>query len=351
MRKWLLVVVMMGGLVAPVSAQMSGYCGQLSEADCALMHAGQQSLTAMHDAVLDHVIYTIGDGLDIEISGRGRVVNQPFHANPEPLSLDNVQADVTVTLDVADLPPALSSVQSIEAVHVRLLDGILYIDLDSLVPAVPTVHGWASVDLKKAMPSTFDAEATPVSSPVSDMASQIVTGLDVDQLAATFDPEVLRPFLTVVHTGDTFETKVDFAALYADPAFQSVLQEQLLNWWGRYGHPGEVTDAGLAHLAAEMAALFPEPVTVSSIRVDPDTRTVRGIQNWTMFDFLVMVEAGLKGEPISQWTPSGLSLSVSFDDDPAFTPVAVPENAQPITRETLTQVPTLGFLFGFSVAD
>ncbi|MBZ0304023.1 MAG: hypothetical protein K8J31_30065 [Anaerolineae bacterium] len=350
MRRWLLVVIMMGVLAAPVSAQMPGYCGQLSEADCALMHDGQRSLADMRDAVLNHAIYTIGDGLNIEISGRGRIVNQPFHANPEPVSLENVQADVTVTLDLADLPPALSSVKSVDAVHIRLIEGILYIDLDSLVPAEPTLHGWVSVDLKKSMPDTFDAEAAPPPSPVSEMASQIVTGLDVDQLVATFDPAVLNPFLTVAHTGDSFETKVDFAALYADPVFQAVLQEQLLNWWTRYGHPGEVTDEELAHLAAEMAAMFPEPVTVSSIRVDPETRTVRGIQSWTMFDFLIMVEAGLKGEPISQRLQSGMTLSVSFDDDPAFTPVVAPDNAQPITRDLLTKSPVLAFLFSFAVA-
>src|SRR5690606_18485208 len=121
-------------------------------------------------------------------------------------------------------------------------------------------------------------------------------------------------FVTVTRTGDEFITQVDFATMYAHPDFQANLREQLEEQVRYFGTQIMITDEKMAFLAAEMAALLPEPVTLYAITVDPATRTVRGFQSWGMYDFSTMVYAAVSGTAISQWSLSAVEMSAEFAD-------------------------------------
>lgn len=339
MVKIVLLVLICLLLASPLSAQIVPYCGQLAEADCALLLDAQESLIGIHSATLNRAAFTIGEGIDGGLNISGNVTNLQFGEGPQLLSLSDLQAAVTLSVDSSFFPDELRNLLRLDAMDARLIEGILYLDLGSLEPRISTQNGWVSIDLKTQMPGLFQIAPSD--------SDSVVTGADLEQLIATFSPDVLNQFVTVTRQGDVFETQVDFAAMYAHPMFQTTLRDQLLAYWRRHGRTTEITDANLAHLAAEMNELFPEPMTVYAIRVDAETRTAQALQYWGM-DSLVMVEVGASGGDTSGWEPATLSLSFNFDE--AIAPIIAPEEAQPITEAVLKDVPIITYLFGSQIA-
>ncbi|MBZ0279759.1 MAG: hypothetical protein K8L97_03395 [Anaerolineae bacterium] len=332
----------------PVSAQLSSYCGQLSETDCALMLDAQQSLQELHSATLNRasmISQNLHDDFRMEVSASGTVANLPLMQGLNLTAAPNLNAELTIAVDLSNLPTGLPSWEDMPEhaeINVRVIDGILYIDMDSLVPPNPTLHGWVSIELSTLMPPMPNTEPPP---PTPEGYEPLLTGTNVDQLAAVFDQEVLNQFVNVVRSGDTFETWVDFAAMYAHPIFQTALRESLINnHWANIA-PNTVTDEALNELAAMMAEIFPEPIMLNALTVDPEERVVRGFQFWGMLDFSVMIEAGIKGNDITQWSQSSFQTNADFDNYNQVVLAVAPVDAQPISPDILQNIPIMRMFF------
>jgi len=259
----------------------------------------------------------------------------------------DLNADLHLTLDIAEsarganvderMPPHSQS-------HVRVVDAVLYLDLASMEPPLAAIpdRGWVSLDMNALVPP----EITPEPTTQTQVAAEaVVTGENVAELVDAFAPSVLDDFLSVTRTGNTFATYLDFGALYAHPDFQALLRERLLVRWQSYGRPDEISDSGLTDLADQMAEIFPEPILLYSLTVDPQTRQVTGVQQWSMWDFLVMVEAAVSHNDITGWSRLAVLMAADFGEINASALITAPENAQPITLDALGATGVLSFLF------
>jgi hypothetical protein len=351
MRVFLIFMLLLLAITAPASAQIIPYCGQLSEADCALMRDGQQSLLALRSAALNNAAFTIvsaGDGVHIAISAQGKVTQLPIIRSHAPLVLKGLRAELTLSWVSSGTNREWRDVAAFESVNVRLIDGVMYMDLDSLEPPLsdPLWQGWVSYDLKAQDPRLFGAEPLPTPNPNIQTHESPLNGVDLERLAAAFSPDVLDRFVIVARAGDVFETRMDFPTMYADPDVRDVLREQLPDIWWRY-HPatqGPVSDADLDRLAATVAAFYPEPVVLYGWSVDPVTRLAQSFRYWQPWDFNQMVEAAVfpndREMPTSQlqfW------LSAEFDGYNEPVEIAAPLDARPLTQEETFQLLTILF--------
>lgn len=362
MQKLLFLLVLTLVITNTVAAQMAPYCGQLSQADCALMRDGLESLSELHAATINRAsLTTLNATNEVEQSF---VINGVIGKLPDLQGLDykrlvEFNADVTLTLDVfGDLPAfGPEGLPPHSAVQVRLVDGILFINLDSLVPPLQdtALNGWGHVELETlfaAYPTPQPAQQHPT--PVDDPAPvHLVLGNDVADLVESFTPEVLDQFVTVIRQDGVFETKVDFAGMYAHPVFRDNLRERMQMSLERNPVPGRETinEEMMAHLASEIALIFPEPVTLYSITVDPETRLARGLSIWGMWDFYIMVMAGIHGTEISTWSQTQSMTVVEFEDFNSVELVTVPENSQPLKPEILYDIPALSLILPGSAAS
>jgi hypothetical protein len=338
-------------LTSPAAAQLFTYCGQLSDADCALMRDGAQSLDELRSVAIINASmrqYPLGSaaGTEIAYSAQGKIAMLPGAGSVMDFrNLGDLNADLSLALDVLSVPEddasGLLDMPEHNTIHVRVVNGDLYVDMESLVPALEGLSGWARLDLSGLIPTAEPTTVMPTPTQTFNERNPVVTGADVQQLADTFDAALVQQFVTVARTGDEFSTRVDFAAMYAHPDFQAALREQLDAQARYYGTMQTVTDDELALLAGEMAVLFPEPMTLYTITVDPITRTVRGIKSWGMLDFSTMVYAGASGTAISQWSLSAMEVSAEFADYNVVEMVTAPENAQTVTIDMLSDWPLM----------
>jgi hypothetical protein len=339
-------------LTNPAAAQRFTYCGQLSDEDCALMRDGAKSLDELRSVAITNASmrqYPLGSaaGAETIFSAQGEIAMLP--TSMDFRNLGDLNADLTLAFDVLSIPEndvsGLADMPEHNVIYVRAVDGALYIDMDSLVPSLEGWSGWVRLDLTGLIPPAQPPEtAESTTTPTSNELNPVVTGMDVQQLADSLDEALVQQFVTVTRTGDEFITQVDFATMYAHPDFQANLREQLEEQVRYFGTQIMITDEKMAFLAAEMAALLPEPVTLYAITVDPATRTVRGFQSWGMYDFSTMVYAAVSGTAISQWSLSAVEMSAEFADYNAVEIVTAPENAQTMTIDALSGWPLLKML-------
>ncbi|HLV35925.1 MAG TPA: hypothetical protein VKY59_12450, partial [Spirillospora sp.] len=258
-----------------------------------------------------------------------------------------LNADVTATLQmrgfaetmpVSTSPPVAIPEES--SAELRLVDGMLYVNFDTLEPPLEdgTLVGWGRYPLAARLDRPAP-QATPEASPVPALS----TGQDVNHLLETFDEQTLREFLSVSRTDDVFETRMNFAAMYAHPTVQAVVREQLQARFDRFGNPLQITDQHMAHLADQMAQVFPEPVVLQSLTVDPDWRVVRGFSIWGMWDFNIMMEAALRGD-VTGWGLATTEVRVEVSEYNQIEPILAPEVSHPVDAETLARIPPLAWV-------
>ncbi|MBZ0277395.1 MAG: hypothetical protein K8I60_14715, partial [Anaerolineae bacterium] len=196
-------------LIAPAAAQdavFPVYCGNLPEADCTLLENAYQKLFGLQSGAFDLQVRmwyeqpgSQGDGQAFALSANGSFTD--FDAGGF-LPTSDRQADwlnmfrsfkgdavITITLPESAVMPGAALTN---AAHLRLIDGQVYMDLDSLQPPLGDGYsGWGAYPL----------DLTPRVQPTPDspyvVTLPLVLGLDAGQLLSEFEPEMLRPYLMV----------------------------------------------------------------------------------------------------------------------------------------------------------
>lgn len=286
MRFQVVVIALLLAVVPSVQAQPfeTVYCGDLSADDCSLLRDAQESLLALRSARVDTALMSItfpgwdaGQDAEMVISVQGAVSSFRFRGANVWQTLN---ADVTATLRMQGFPATMPdgtsppvAIPEESSAELRLVDGMLYVNFDTLEPPLEDVAlvGWGRYHLAARLDRPAP-EAALEASP----APALITGQDVNHLLETFDEQTLREFLSVSRAADVFETRMNFAAMYAHPTVQVVVREQLQARFQRVGNPLQITGQHMAHLADQMAQVFPESVVLQSLTVDPDRRVVRG---------------------------------------------------------------------------
>jgi hypothetical protein len=351
MLRFVFVLALMG-VVGITAAQDSTlfFCGELPDADCALLRNAQASVKELRSAAFE---YTMTSHLDIPdndedavqtMAVRGRITDLPRLDTPSAVmeAMRDADAAATVSFVMSGFPSTLpdGSPPPVEipgemAAEMRLVDGILYVNLDSVQPAPddPLLVGWASFDLNNRIETRLQQIANR-----TDNIAPIASGLDVDLLVDTFDENVLSEFVHVMRNGNEFHTAVDFATMYANAEYQSVLREQLLARWYGTGRGGSITDTHLERLAEMMARVFPQSQVVRTVTVDPVNGVISGYSAWSMWDFDIMIEAALQGNDVTTWGLATFEQSLTLDDFNADFTIAAPQDAEPISAEALSAI-------------
>lgn len=360
----LLLFIVFASPAAGQEAAFPVYCGDLPEADCTLLENAYQKLFDLQSGSFELQVRTWyerpgdpGDGQAFALSANG--IFTDFSAGGF-LPTGDRQADwlnmfrsfkgdavITNTLPESAVMPGTSLTN---AAHLRLIDGQVYVDFDSLQPPLGDGYsGWGMVPL----------DLTPRVQPTPDspyvVTLPLVLGLDAGQLLSEFEPEMLRRYLMVVRAADedgqaVFDTMVNIPALYADPAFRERLRERLEHYrqnvrFSPSGQRTAPTDEELDRVAQQMSLLFPEPLRLRSQFVDLETGILSGEYTWNMSgETSDMIDAIAGGGQAATWgkTLSEITLRVADFNQPQA--ISVPEAVTALDYDTVIQIPALGFL-------
>ncbi len=351
MLGWILLLF----FAVPLSAQDEAfpvYCGNLPEADCTLLENAYAKLFQLHSGSVEFRYWSAvsgaaeGEFFSETVTG----VFSGFDANTA-FPLDHTALFSTVALDAimeinipTGLPVATPDMPAYTQGRVRIVDGVLYVNLDALQEMLGAEYnGWGSYPLNLALSDTQPQEGVIVLDP-------LVTGLDAGELIGAFEPEFVRQFLTVIRADDSegnavFETFVDINGLYAAPLFRELMRQRLEAQHATLNMPStEITDTRLDNLARRMGELYPEPLLLYTQSIDLETGFLSGYSTWGMFDISIMIEAAASNNDITSWGQYPIHLSIAIRDFNQPYDIAAPEEATALDYETVMRVPITGFL-------
>jgi hypothetical protein len=363
----LLLFIIFTSPAAAQDAAFPVYCGDLPEPDCTLLEDAYQRLFDLQSGSFDLQFRTWYeqpgnpvDGQTFMLAARGSFTD--FDASGFVPTAD-IAADwlnrfrsfkgdavMTITQPGPAASPDTPVTSLTWAAYLRVIDGQVYVDLDSLQPLLGNGYsGWGMYPL----------DLTPRVQPTPDspyvVTLPLVLGLDAGQLLSEFEPEMVRPYLMVVRAADeegqaVFHTTVHIPNLYADPVFRERLRERL----GHYRQHVRVTPSGLRdaptdeeldRVAQQMSLLFPEPLHLRSQFVDLETGILSGEYTWNMSgEMSDMIDAITGGGQIITWgkTLGEFTLRIADFNQPQT--ISVPETFTLLDNDTVIQIPALGFL-------
>jgi len=232
----------MGG-AALAQDTMPVFCGDLSQADCTILTNSQTATKTLDSASFDLTINTtvtnapnMTGPMTIGITGNGSYSGVAALHSSDMMTtmqtdpgafftnvLDKFDGDLTLTVN---LPPEVTqadaSIPSSITLQLRLVDGIAYINFDTLQPLLAqmgsgmNLKGWGGLDLASLLKAALQQ--------MPDMFKNMNGGTDMSSTMQQFsDPNFMKQFATIKRTdtgtGDTatFETTVDLGKLMALP--------------------------------------------------------------------------------------------------------------------------------------
>ncbi|MBZ0283271.1 MAG: hypothetical protein K8L97_21215 [Anaerolineae bacterium] len=341
--------------VAPV------FCGDLAEADCAILTDSATAMRELRSAVMAFEVEasaanlpdTRPDSLDLRLTGTGSyhlsgtsdLFTNPnaLLENPEALPqmladlLRSVSGDLTLTVFFGDNVIALASQGGTElpqkvGFSARLVEGFGYLNLSKLAELDTTgdlPHGWVGVDL-----------ATVVERALGEVFSQ---GMDFSTLNMNpADPlatmELMSTYSTIERLEDAtvngqtaavFQTTIDIAGLLTSDAYREMLIQQMEQTGGDF------SDADLEAMIDLIGAMYGGFVmqTTQAIGLDDFYVHQMGlILDWP-FDISAMMEAFGETPNKAPAIELGLTATVDLSQFNAAPEITAPEDASVISVE------------------
>lgn len=266
----LVVILLFGGAAGSAFAQDAGpvLCGDLSEADCAIV---EQSNAAMHAVTssafaldLDMAL-TVSDpefeGFEFALAmdgaaGADPATLEPFMAlqpkdmagmmdmmdiAPEMLAalLQGVDADVVLELDLpAELLMEMGMVDGMPPLELLMVDGVVYFYLGAFMPeGDDSMPPWMGIDLAAMTEGIFammEDEAMMEEMPSDMMDFQAM--FDNEALWAMYDPEFYNQFVSIERIADdeidgqpmaVFQMDFDYAGMFASEEYQAMFSDYM----------------------------------------------------------------------------------------------------------------------------
>jgi len=265
-RSWLIAIVLVFVLSLGSTAlaqEFPLFCGDLSEADCALLEEASASLPASTnmDLSLGFSFVAEGETIAFDLSGTGGYVAnmdglmglvEPMDMRdptaflefmdsltPQVIEslvnglLDNVDADLMLNINVpADVSGGM--VPENLAINLWLIDGVGYVDLAPFSFADPSFDGVYGVDLNEIVPIAL-AQITQEDLDAMVAQMQMQNPMMTDDAMSRFaDPAFVGQFATLTRVADStvdgvavavFETDIDYGALLASPEMSDMMMQ------------------------------------------------------------------------------------------------------------------------------
>ena len=315
MRKIMVIVMallMVSGAAFAQDATPPVFCGDLSEADCAILTQSQTAMMSLSSAAFDFQadinLTNIPDApgpMSITLTGNGA-----YSADAAALSAfaGNMEADpVAMMTNIVDvlrgfdfdlsltlsLPPEVAAEMGPDTpenitLQLRLADGLGYINFDTLAPLMGEdasqmgMAGWLGLDIASLI------EALVEQNP-EIFENMDISGFEPGTYTQFSSPEFVEQFASISRTDDgssstaTFETTVDFAAMMNSPEFQQLMQEQM--------EAQDLSAEELEEAQAMSAAMLSNSTISSTTTIDTTTGYIVNVTFNMAFDFSAMAES------------------------------------------------------------
>lgn len=263
MSVFFLVILLVGLFPGAVMAQGPDvYCGSLSEADCNVLIQSEEAMRALTSSAFDlDMTFTMSSSEEFApdvtsvafgLNGSGAVegdlaaLQNLQGMDPEQVmgmmdtlpqlladSLRGVTGEATFTLD---LPAELMEGEGVPSeltLNLVGVEGVLYLDLRSLMPAEAVeeegMPAWIGIDVAGMYETLFEE--------MPGMDLEEMQGMvDMSALTQLMDPELIGQFVLVERVEDAtvdgqtvavFQTTIDYAALAASEAFQQAMNQYM----------------------------------------------------------------------------------------------------------------------------
>jgi hypothetical protein len=358
------------------------FCGDLSEADCALLTDAQTAYTTMQSGTstfeFDLALSGIPDlpfPLSLNLMGVGSFsgdmsaltsmanmansgdMSAVYEQLPEIMDtvLTSTAADLALTLtlpedlmammgpmmaDVTGDDATPAKVPNVFSLQLRMVDGVGYVNLDQIANQLPTLGlpaGWLGLDFAELMRESLEMQP--------DMMPEDMPEIDSSMADMMTDPEMLASFITVERVEDSvidgqtlavFEYTIDFAGLMESEAYQSMLREQMLA-------AAEQSDENLSEsdieMALEVSSSALQGMTMSMRQaIGVDDKYMRAVSYEMTWDMTTVMEmADEMGEDMPAGTKPLLTMTMSATMDDINEPLTItaPEDATIIPLESL----------------
>jgi hypothetical protein len=265
-------------------------------------------------------------------------------ATPDPVAMINhfvevlraFDADLSLTLT---LPPearaeAGSNVPENITLQLRLVDGIGYINFDTLAPlmgenaAQMGLTGWNGLDIASFL------EAMVQQNPEM-FQGMTMAGFDPTMVQQFSDPEMLGQYITITRTDDgsgdtaTFQTTVDFAALMASPEFQDMMRHQM------EAQGQNLSEEELQQAMDMSTAMFQNSTFTSTTTIDVNTGfTTSTTVNMTL-DLTAMAEQMPQSSDVSTMPVITIDATLNSSQFNEVPEITAPEDANVVPYEQL----------------
>lgn len=361
----LTLVLLLAAAVTPAAAQIPGFCGGLSEADCAIFNASSEAMAKLESASmamnLDLTVSNIPDApfdsLAFNIKGQGAYHVEPglmekyaaLQSDPMAL-LQNMSQLGTMVADVFNgfdgqfslaltLPEALvamaaeqdAAIPATLTTELRLVDGVGYINLSSLAEALPEAGipgGWFGLEIAKLMQSIMDMT-------LAQMEGMDMSGFDPSTFSQFYDPKFLNSYLKLERLADSdgaavFQMTMNMAALADSPMMRDMMKQQM-------DAAGQtMSEADIDQALAMVAQMYEGMDVQASYAINLSDNTMRSMDMTMNWDLTSMMAA--MGESDTEAPAFAMNLSVTYSDYNAAPAVTAPENAMVLTAEDAMQM-------------
>lgn len=358
------------------------FCGDLSEADCALLTDAQAAYVTMQSGTttfeFDMALSDVPDvpfPLALNLMGVGSFsgdmsavtsmanianmgdMSDMYEQLPELMDtmLTSFAADLALTLtvpeDLMGLVGAMASsgsgqqgpqakLPNVFSLQMRMVDGFGYVNLDQIAAQLPTAglpQGWLGVDIAGLMREALEMQP--------DMMPEDMPEVDMSMADMMTDPEFLASYMAIERVEDgvvdgqtlaVFEITVDFAGLMESEVYQSMMREQML---AAAEQSGESLSESDIEMALEMSTGALQGMTMvmrQSIGVDDKyMRAVSYEMTWDMTSIMEVAEEMGEDAPVGAAPTLTLMMNATMDDINEPLTITAPEDATVIPLESL----------------
>lgn len=327
MRKLMVVVIallLVSGAAFAQDTMPPVFCGDLSEADCAILTQSQTAMMSLSSAAFDlQADFTLSNVPDMPgtvaftLVGNGAYSADPAVIGAMTMDMEAMQDPVAMMSAVVDLlrgfdfdisltltmPPEIVAEMGSDApesitLQLRFADGLGYINFDTLAPlmgedgAAMGLTGWLGLDIASLIEALLEQNPEL-------FESMEMSGFDPGMYSQFSNPEFAEQFVTIARTDDgsgdtaTFESTVDFSAMMTSPEFQELMLQQM-EMQGQ-----SLSEEELQQGMAMSSAMLSNSTFSTTTTIDINTGYVVTTTVNMMFDFSAMAEAMPEAEELS----------------------------------------------------
>lgn len=363
MRKLMVVVIavlVVSGTAFAQDTTPPVFCGDLSEADCAILTQSQTAMMSLSSAAFDlQADFSLSNMPDtpspmtFALTGNGAyssdaammsTIATDMAAMQDPIAMMSAAVDVLRGFDfdlslTLTMPPEImaelgSDIPESITLQIRLADGLGYINFDTLAPlmgedgAAMGFAGWMGLDIASLIEAVLEQYPEL-------FAGMSMTGFDPSIYGQFSNMEMVAQYVTIARTDDgssdtaTFEATVDFAAMMTAPEFQELMRQQM-EMQGQ-----TLSEEEMQQGMAMSAAMLSNSTFATTSVIDINTGYVTSTSVNMMFDFSAMAEAMPEEAELSELPAFTFNLvlnSSQFNDVPEITE---PEGATVFPYEQL----------------